>query len=135
MLFVNFYICFFSQKKLFIFSSVYFFKTNFFRKETMQIFFNFISIIEILNFFSKFSKNLSLQIAYQACHLDILGWSYLLSIPFYLVCSIAHGLTYNIPIYKRKPYEIKNVEPNTKYYPYEMEDTRLYQFDKITDCV
>ena len=44
-------------------------------------------------------------------------------------------LPYNIPIYKRKPYEIKNVEPSAKYYPYEMEDTRLYQFDKITDCV
>ena len=56
----------------------------------------------------------------------------------------SEDLPYNIPIYKRKPYEIKVVERDTasteghktdKYYPYEMEDTRLYQFDKITDCV
>ena len=47
----------------------------------------------------------------------------------------SEDLPYNIPIYKRKPYEIKNVEKGDKYYPYEMEDTRLYQFDKITDCV
>jgi len=38
----------------------------------------------------------------------------------------SEDLPYNIPIYKRKPYEIKNIEPNDKYYPYEMEDTRLY---------
>ena len=47
----------------------------------------------------------------------------------------SEDLPYNVPIYKRKPYEIKVVEKGVKYYPYEMEDTRLYQFDKITDCV
>ena len=30
---------------------------------------------------------------------------------------------------------MKNTTIIDKYYPYEMEDTRLYQFDKITDCV
>jgi len=60
-------------------------------------------------------------------------------------------LPYNIPIYKRKPYEMRSLDrelkitsiigkgtastESYKYYPYEMEDTRLYQFDKITDCV
>ena len=38
----------------------------------------------------------------------------------------SEDLPYNIPIYRRKPYEIKNVEISDKYYPYEMEDTRLY---------
>ena len=47
----------------------------------------------------------------------------------------SEDLPYNIPIYRRKPYEIKVVDKTDKYYAYEMEDTRLYQFDKITDCV
>ncbi|CAL6075156.1 Conserved_hypothetical protein [Hexamita inflata] len=44
-------------------------------------------------------------------------------------------LPYAQPVYRRKYYEMKITQKNDKYFPYESEDTRLYQFNKINDCV
>ncbi|CAL6016563.1 Conserved_hypothetical protein [Hexamita inflata] len=44
-------------------------------------------------------------------------------------------LPYAQPVYRRKYYEMKISKQNDKYFPYESEDTRLYQFNKINDCV
>ncbi|CAL6091360.1 Conserved_hypothetical protein [Hexamita inflata] len=44
-------------------------------------------------------------------------------------------LPYAQPVFRRKYYEMKITQKNDKYFPYESEDTRLYQFNKINDCV
>ena len=44
-------------------------------------------------------------------------------------------LPYSNPVYRRKYYELRKCKINTEYYEFEMEDTRLYQFNKINDCV
>ena len=44
-------------------------------------------------------------------------------------------LPYSNPVYRRKYYEIRKCKESKEYYEFEMEDTRLYQFDKINDCV
>ncbi|CAL5975622.1 Conserved_hypothetical protein [Hexamita inflata] len=44
-------------------------------------------------------------------------------------------LPYAQPVYRRKYYEMKISKQNNLYFPYESEDTRLYQFNKINDCV
>ncbi|CAL5981703.1 Conserved_hypothetical protein [Hexamita inflata] len=44
-------------------------------------------------------------------------------------------LPYAQPVYRRKYYEMKITQKNDLYFPYESEDTRLYQFNKINDCV
>ncbi|CAL6059725.1 Conserved_hypothetical protein [Hexamita inflata] len=44
-------------------------------------------------------------------------------------------LPYAQPVFRRKYYEMKMTKQNDKYFPYESEDTRLYQFNKINDCV
>ncbi|CAL6032894.1 Conserved_hypothetical protein [Hexamita inflata] len=44
-------------------------------------------------------------------------------------------LPYAQPVFRRKYYEMKMTQKNDKYFPYESEDTRLYQFNKINDCV
>ncbi|CAL6066511.1 Conserved_hypothetical protein [Hexamita inflata] len=47
----------------------------------------------------------------------------------------SNDLPYSQPVYRRKYYEMRISKPNDKYFPYESEDTRLYQFNKINDCV
>ncbi|CAL6113040.1 Conserved_hypothetical protein [Hexamita inflata] len=44
-------------------------------------------------------------------------------------------LPFSNPVYRRKYYELRQAKPNDKYLPFEQEDTRLYQFNKINDCV
>ncbi|CAL6032976.1 Conserved_hypothetical protein [Hexamita inflata] len=44
-------------------------------------------------------------------------------------------LPYTQPVYRRKYYEMKMAQKNDLYFPFEQEDTRLYQFNKINDCV
>ncbi|CAL6086354.1 Conserved_hypothetical protein [Hexamita inflata] len=44
-------------------------------------------------------------------------------------------LPYAQPVYRRKYYEMKMAQKNDLYFPFEQEDTRLYQFNKINDCV
>ncbi|CAL6079228.1 Conserved_hypothetical protein [Hexamita inflata] len=43
------------------------------------------------------------------------------------------------PVYFRKDYQIKvinaDIDKNQKYYPYEMENTNFYTFDKIISCI
>ncbi|CAL6099701.1 Conserved_hypothetical protein [Hexamita inflata] len=47
----------------------------------------------------------------------------------------SNDLPYAQPVYRRKYYEMRMTKQNDKYFPYESEDTRLYQFNKINDCV
>ncbi|CAL6035958.1 Conserved_hypothetical protein [Hexamita inflata] len=44
-------------------------------------------------------------------------------------------LPYAQPVFRRKYYEMKITKPNDLYFPFEQEDTRLYKFNKINDCV